>query len=262
MPSHYSTIGFNVSSADELEQLARELRKTSVAIATACGTYHRWRSVSGAELWIQSDRNGELLGAHPHFSSDMRTPLLVDKRVKRPDQTTMDGAYSGWVNPAEDESIGMYPVVIDCPNFRVAAETPLPATGKVQIAAFAHELWAFDSPEHFDQAQNGEVRFASQSFVPSSALDDAAGAAEAFFCGHVLAAEARTNEVTGHPFNWARVETYGATFDVVCDPKLLSTMPTVGGVIKGTFWLSGYIDTIESRAGILKKLWWRVRNAG
>lgn len=262
MPSHYSTIGFDYPSADEFARAVERLQAKAVPIATPSGTYFRWSSPSGAELWLQVDRQGELIGAHPHFAGDTFLPMLIESAVKRDDQTALDGAYAGWANPTSDELIGTYPVIIDCANYRQRSHTPLPAIATVQVAAFAYEASAFDSPEDFNASQTGDARFASQSFVPASALDDAKGVAEAFFCGHVSAAEARTNEITGQVFHWARVETYGATIDVVADPRVLPTVPVIGGVISGTFWLSARIDSLESRAGALRKFVWRLRNAG
>jgi hypothetical protein len=253
MPSHYSTLGFDFTSDEDMTEVMEALREGAVAIETVAGTYHRWTSSSGAELWIQTDRQGELVGAHPHFTSALRTPIRLEAHVTRDDQTVLDGAYSGWVGDS-------YPIIIDCPNFRQTVGTALPAVAQVQVAAFAHELWAFDSPEQFEAAEAGEVSFASQSFVPASALDDK-GAAEAFFCGHVLASGVRTNDFTGYEFYWAEVETLDATYDVVIDPELVAAAPVVGGVIKGTFWLSGYVDSLESRAGMLKKLAWRFRSS-
>jgi hypothetical protein len=57
----------------------------------------------------------------------------------------------------------------------------------------------------------------------------------------VLAAEEKINTLTGHAFYWALVDTYGGAYDVVIDPSLLPGVPAVGGVISGSFWLSGRI---------------------
>ncbi len=89
------------------------------------------------------------------------------------------------------------------------------------------------------------MKFASQSFIPSGLFkspdDDSPPRAEAFFTGHVLEAERRTNALTEMDFIWCLVETLGGVFDVVIDPQLLPEVPRVGGVIQGSFWLSGRI---------------------
>lgn len=263
VPSHYSAIGFAFSSDDDWARVVRQLRDEAVPVETSRGTYHRWTSASGAELWIQTGANGEVIGAHPHFASALRTPMRIENRIARDDHTALDGSYTAWVQPSESEaeSDGFYPLIFDCANFHQASATALPAMASVQLAAFAQQLWAFASVEEFDAAENGEVRFGSQSFVPASSLDDHGNVAEAFLCGHVAASETRTNEVSGRSFHWAQVETYGATYDVVIDPAVLRDVPAAGGVIKGTFWLSGYVASLESRAGAFRKLWSRLRQA-
>jgi hypothetical protein len=57
----------------------------------------------------------------------------------------------------------------------------------------------------------------------------------------VLAADKKINVLTGRAFYWALVETYGGAYDAVIDSSLLSGVPVVGGVITGSFWLSGRI---------------------
>lgn len=46
---------------------------------------------------------------------------------------------------------------------------------------------------------------------------------------------------TGATFVWAKVQTYGAVIDLVADPVLLDRRVVTGGVIRGSFWLSGRI---------------------
>ena len=58
--------------------------------------------------------------------------------------------------------------------------------------------------------------------------------------GHVQHTEERSNPATGRRFHYLRVKTYGAVeVDVVADPTIVTGSPAVGGVVWGTFWLSG-----------------------
>jgi hypothetical protein len=57
----------------------------------------------------------------------------------------------------------------------------------------------------------------------------------------VLAADEKVNVLTGRAFYWALVETLGGAYDVVIDSRGLSGVPAVGGVLSGSFWLSGRI---------------------
>jgi hypothetical protein len=57
----------------------------------------------------------------------------------------------------------------------------------------------------------------------------------------VLAADEKINVLTGRAFYWALVDTFGGAYDVVIDSNLLPGVPEIGGVISGSFWLSGRI---------------------
>lgn len=47
------------------------------------------------------------------------------------------------------------------------------------------------------------------------------------------------NPATGASFHWAKVRTLGGEVDVVADPEVLNGSLVVGGVVNGSFWLSG-----------------------
>jgi hypothetical protein len=261
MPSHFSSIGFDVTSMETFGQMVEKILPAAVPIQTSRGTYHRWTSKSGAEVWVQVNRRSEVIEAHPHFAGSSQSSIMVDQLIHRANQTELDGSLHGWMNgTAADGDDGDYPLVVDCANYCEFLSEPPPALAIVQLTAFAYEWTAFDSVEAFDAAQRDEeVHFASRSFIPEGVFGDDVAEAQAFFCGHVLAAEERTNEVTGRAFYWAQVETYGTTLDVVMDPQT-SDCPKIGGVIKGTFWLSSHIKTMSSQAGFVRRMLWRLRS--
>ena len=59
--------------------------------------------------------------------------------------------------------------------------------------------------------------------------------------GHVLESATLQNHLTHLPYHWALLETHGGMLDVVVDPALLPETPPQGGVMMGSFWLSGRI---------------------
>ena len=264
MPSHFSTIGFDVTSAESMLELVERIRPAAVPIITRRGTYLRWTSPSGAELWLQVNKRSELVGVHPHFAGTTNSNVMIDRVISRDDQTELDGALHGWMNAKPETGGGDYPLVMDCANyFEFRREAP-PAFATLQISAFAHEIWTYESVDAFNAAQqNDELRYASQSFIPAGTFGDReAPQAEALFCGHVLTSEIRHNDLTGRAFYSATVQTYAATIDVVADTKLTEAWPTVGGVLKGVFWLTACITSMATRAGVIKQLAWRLRTAG
>ncbi|MFQ5795765.1 MAG: hypothetical protein ACE5JP_12035 [Candidatus Bipolaricaulia bacterium] len=245
MPSHFSTIGLRVASKEELAALAERVAPISDQIEVKSGRYFRWSSESGAELWLQVDRQNNLIGINPHFTGSSVVRVGLTKSVTRSDDTVLDGAFYAWADPEEDDpETGSYPLVFDCPDSHSYSDLRLPSLAKAQIAAFAHELLVYESPEAYDESQTDGLKFASQSFIPSGLLALQAESIEppeayAIFTGHVLKCESKFNDLTEEPFHWALVETLGGVYDVVIDPEFIEVPPVVGGIVSGVFWLSG-----------------------
>lgn len=247
MPSHFSTIGFPVESEDDLIALANSIAEEAEVIEISEGLYVRWQSSSGAQIWLQVDRDGDLVGMMPHFAGTSRVRAGLTARIMRPDATALDGAFHAWADPPDDKpEAGEYPFVFDAPDFCRHSGLTLPYLASIQLAAFAHEIDVYDSVDAFDETQTGEVRFASQSFIPSGMFTPEGGETDppeayGMFTGHVVQSARKRNEVTDQAFHWALVESHGASFDVVIDPEMLDVEPKVGGVVSGSFWLSGLV---------------------
>ena len=115
---------------------------------------------------------------------------------------------------------------------------------ETQIAAFVHELAVFRSVAEYLASQTGEMKFAPESFIPSGLFRPGGESidppkAQAIFTGRILESEMRMNELTNQPFQWVLVETLGGVFDVVADPEFIEFAPPPGGILLGSFWLSG-----------------------
>jgi hypothetical protein len=246
MPSHFSTIGFSVESQDDFVELAQQVVGQAQAIPAKGGEYLRWKGGGGEELWLQVDRAGDLIGMNPHFTGKSSVRVGITARIRRPPDTPLDGAFHGWARPpGESAEEGAYPFVFDTPDAATYSEFAPPGVVEAQIAAFAHEITFYDSEQAFDSAQSErEVKFASQSFIPSGLFTPEGGKpdapeAHAIFTGHIVEAAALRNSHADLPFYWALVETLGGTFDVVIDDSLLPQAPAPGGILSGAFWLSG-----------------------
>ena len=244
MPSHLSDIGFNVRTQQDFEQLALKASEKGRHIRTRDGTYIQWSPGLGIELWVQLNRGDEIIGLHPHFRGKSRMRCGVVNEIKRPDGTVLDAGYYAWANPNEDNfEDGDFPFVFDVPNYQLQ-EPGLGTVVVVQVAAFAHELESYSSVAEYERSQTQSPAFASQSFIPSGLFtpeggDTAPPQAYAIFTGHVVESSLITNPETASEFCWAHVETLGGQVDVIADPVLLNDMPVTGGVVKGSFWLSG-----------------------
>lgn len=245
MPSHFSTIGLPVDSVDDFVALAEYVADRAVDIESEGGRYLQWSSNTGAELWLQVDDDDEILAMNPHFAGKSRVRVGITARVIRPDQPQLDGAFHGWADPPKDDpEQGCYPFVFDCPDYALHAGLKIPSVVPVQIAAFAQEVELFDSVDAYDALKSEDFRLASQSFIPadlfspeSEALDPPE--AHAILSGHIVETAKKRDEQSGCSFFWALVESYGGMFDVVMDPEIVNAQPKVGGVLTGSFWLSG-----------------------
>jgi hypothetical protein len=63
--------------------------------------------------------------------------------------------------------------------------------------------------------------------------------AYAILTGHVLETSIITNPITDSDFCWAKIRTLGGELDMVADPLMLNGFLVKGGIISGSFWLSG-----------------------
>lgn len=173
----------------------------------------------------------------------------IVEEIKRPDSTGLGAGYYGWANPPDDGAEeGDFPFVFDVPNYKIQ-EPRMGSVVVVQLAAFAHELESYGSVEEFERSQAEGLKFASRSFIPSGLFTPQGGEtvppqAYAIFAGHVLETSLITNPVTASDFCWAHLSTLGGEVDVVADPVLLNNVIVKGGIVKGSFWLSGVL--IES----------------
>jgi hypothetical protein len=170
----------------------------------------------------------------------------------------LDGAFCG---AAEEDSPGSYPLVFDSPDAALHSDLRLPTVVEVQIAAFAHKIAYYDSPDAYAASQEGQRhRFSSQTFIPSTVrtadrTNTDPPDSDAFFNGHVIESGIRANGLTQQSFFWALVETFYGRYDVVIERDLLPLVPAVGGVLSGSFWLSGrIISPPTERRSWLRKL--------
>ena len=256
MPTHLSSIGFPVETGEEFSRLAEKLSSKAEPISVKKGKYLRWSGAGGEELWLQMNAKRELVGLSPHFAGVTRLAVGVVERVKRNGDTDLDGGFKVWAVPKGDPEDGAYPFVFDAPDAATYADIEIPCIAEAQVTAFAYQLSLYDSEDSYNASQSDDgLQFASKSFVPSGFVPDgaevAAPRAEAIFTGEIVAAELRTNSVSGLQFWRVVVETLGGQYDVVADPVLVEKEPVVGGYLSGTFWLSGRLLAYQRK----KKGW-------
>lgn len=244
MASHFSSLGIKITSKEDFIEHYNRAYNEGERIATAMGHYYLLKMGEGVELWGQMDRLNTALGMNPAFNGNGRIKVRVERAIHRDSDTALDGALYGWADPDDNAESGAYPMVFDVPNFCVIEDMQMPQTVDVQVTALAHELSVYSNEADFDASQTGELKFAAESFIPSGLFGDEGTSdfeAQAMFTGTVLETAVLTNGMSGLEFVWAKVKTLGGEYDVVADPSLVTDEIVVGGIIQGSFWLTGRI---------------------
>src|SRR5918911_631495 len=204
MPSHMSDLGFVVESKADFEAIALEALEHGTELQSASGTYVRWSPGAAVELWMQLDAAGDVVGLNPHYAGRARMRVGLVARLPRPASSALDGAFHGWADPGgTDPESGQYPFIFDVPDYELTGAVAVPSISEVQLAAFAHELQAYESEAAYDAAQAGALKYAAESFIPAGLFGAAPGAASeppqahAIFTGRVLDTALITNPATG-----------------------------------------------------------------
>lgn len=244
MANHFNAVGFNLQSRDEIKGLVQQTAQKGDWHMSSNGHAVCWSVGGGVEFWVQTDsqRSGKSLS--PHFYGTSRVRAGVVRTIV--DEEHLQGRIYAWFNPPDDDpASGQSPFVFDVPNFDMVRERlRLPFIATVQLAAFAHEMTCFADEAEFDESQQGTPRFAPTFFIPSGLFTGDSPEpprAMALFAGHVERSELRTNPASGHPFHCLSVQTMGGVLDVVADPAIVEKEPAAGGIVRGSFWLSGRI---------------------
>ena len=263
MPSHFASIGMHLESPSEYDALIERIISDTEAFEVPDGRYLKWSSECGAELWIQANSKNEVIGATPYFAGHSRVRIGITSREILPEYSELDGSFRGWTNPPDDgdPELGETTPVFQAPDFCRYADLKLRSTATASIAAFGYDVALFDSVAAFKASR---PRITSTSFFPWDIDNDDEPVVfrpYATITGLILKEEVKANELTGQRFHWVLIDSYAGIFDIVFEPELIATSPDiwaelddswpkfdteflgnspkVGGVLSGSFWLSG-----------------------
>jgi hypothetical protein len=247
MPSHFSSLGFQVETEDQFQKLAQFAAQTGQVLPLPRGgCYVRWSPGDGIELWVQANEVDEIVGVNPFYAGATSMRLGLVERFHRDDDWPLDGSFIAVAEPNEREVGGETPIVLDAPDAQRYAELPLPCLADVQLAVFTHGVAAWPSEGAFRAGQD-EFKLRVGSLA---ALDLAPGergqvsatpVAAIRFSGGVRAAEVRINRFSGGRYQWAEVDVPGGRLDMVADLDVVDGAIVPGGVVAGTGWLVGRV---------------------
>lgn len=254
--SNLSDIGFPTPDEQAVNEMIMHVLEVAKPTKVEHGFYLIYTDSSGAEIYLQGNLEQELVGFNPHFAGKSRRTVGLTRAIER-DSSALDGGYHAWANPlGEDVEIsGNFPFIFDVPDFRANEVSEFPQAAEIQLTAFgSNDFQVFETEEDYQNSQESELKYASKMFVPVGlfAFDEADGSIDLStvrpvgkFAGEIKEFELRTNELSGENFYWLLIETLGGEVDVVVDPKYVPNEPKIGGIVSGTFWLSGRILSIS-----------------
>ena len=224
MASHLSSIGFPVKDQAALWDLAVIAAKRGKTYPVSNGAYIQWQDQNGAEIWIQLDEDGKIIGLNPHFAGKGRLRAGLIKTVSHPNANGMDGAYYGWADPADEKRLNLVHVplssicLIFCSIHYIFANA----------STFSYQLSPTKYKKRYIQNKERDInllRFTRKSLICGGVFHSGAGLfspkkgsinppeARAIFTGRVIQCSYLKNSLTGAKFHWALVRTLGGEID-------------------------------------------------
>lgn len=195
MPDHLTALGFPITTEQDFRHYVYEATEFGEKIETPQGSYTFWRPSSGIKLWVQSNLHKRLIGMRPHFSGQARMRISLIKRIFRPNQTILDGAFYCRANPYNNNiNSGTYSFVFDLPDYSTYQCLKLPRIVDVQIAAFAYYLHGYMNEACWQRCC--QRHWATKSLIPLGTLKDPPQS-EILMNGRIIETDQFTNPITG-----------------------------------------------------------------
>jgi hypothetical protein len=249
--SNLSDIGFPTPDEQAVNEMIMHVLESAQPVQNPRGFYLRYADPSGAEIYLQGSFEQELIGFNPHFAGASRRRVGLVRAIER-DSSPLDGGFYAWANPTTEdvEQSGEYPFVFDAPDFRAIEEKEFPRLAEIQLTAFAsNDFQIFDAGDDYQRAQESDFQYASKMFVPVGLFDfskenwdeENPPRPVGKMAGEIKEFALKTNEMSGERFYHFLIDTHGGEADVVVDPKYVTREPRAGGIVSGTFWLSGRV---------------------
>ena len=246
--NHLSAIGFPVSSEDDFNNLVSEMLKREAQIwkTPNGGKYARIDdSSSGAELWFYLDPEDNVVGINPHFHGFSRMRSKIWEKEPSEFSEFEGGYFHCWAVPRSDDD-SEFPYIFSSPDY-LWNTVELEKEYDVQLAGFPHEVMCYDSLDDFMNNRESDLNLAPKAFIPIGSFipkkdrENVHPDPTALLTGTIKSINERKNQFTGTTFLVVRTETLCGELDIVLLREWLNKDPLVGGVLEGTFWLSGKI---------------------
>lgn len=246
MPSHCSDMGFSFNNADEYTAFLQKIFDGGKDVPSKNGNYRKIVIDEKIEFWIQRMRSGlfkrksRIAGVEFHFSSANSTLVRFDHWIK-PKENLSGEAYVWAIYNGEE----LFPMVINMPDADLHIGLKNGDKIKVQLACFSEETSLFDTKEDYEKSQTTEPKYSAEFFIPSGTFSpdgtEKKPTSDIMFSGYILSAEKRTNSYTSEGYYYFAVRCQGIVFDVLADTAFITREPKIGGILSGSFWVSGKV---------------------
>ncbi len=207
----------------------------------------RWGLTQGPEIWAHLNRDGDVAGAMPFFSTGASHRIAVTGTGEDPD-ADMEGWIDGWLDPAEEDEpySGRFPLRVDVVNYGLIRNqlVTFPAIHRLEVIALPHEADLFPDERSYRQAPGEVYRVPVGSFVSSAHFGadadvETVSESTAMLSGPIAAAHLLTNPETSAPFWRIQVDVQHVTLHVFADRDTLGGEPSAGQILAGSFWMLG-----------------------
>ena len=194
------------------------------------------------EVWFFITDN-ELVHIKPFFEGKNFHQLGITNYFI--DQEDTSGRFFGFIEPNEELTDGLAPVVFEVPDFWLNAPKQLPSLDKTLLTAFAINLEVFEDEQALEQANTlDEFAFSSEMFIPIGLFGDPDNPEPlAQFSGEIIEVNKHTNKYSGKEFYHLVVKSL-KPFDVVSTAEAFERQPKPGNYVKGDFMMSGRLFNV------------------
>ncbi|OOS25080.1 hypothetical protein B0680_02975 [Moraxella pluranimalium] len=241
--SHFSTIGFDVKTSDDLLLLTENILQMAHRYSThKKAVYFCYTDPSGAQIWVCKDKKrGDIINTIPSFLPKQTQKIGVLKI--KPKGTNKKVFAHAWLNPIyyDNHSIdGDFPLVIHLPDYLNHQIKKNAQTAYLTLFANDVELYV-DTHEFYKCNDKGGVKIAHESFFAIEVFDKIPHS-QVLVSGTVLKSELRTNQLTNNPFYWCLIQTYASNYEAVYPFDMFYKIPEVGNIIFGKYWITGRFE--------------------
>ena len=166
--------------------------------------------------------------------------VVADAAPIRVQAAAMLDAEVATVNLCTDDGSDICPLLVQLEDRTLLAREGKVEEGRLRLAALAEEIAVHaDADAYYASQGDRSAKFAADYLIPAGMFGPEPRAL-AMLAAKVVAAQLRTNSMTGTPFYWMRVRGIaGIEFDIAVQHDVLDALPEPGNVVSGTFFMTG-----------------------